>query len=414
MTVLMFNVMNIKLVVKDISKDLTPDGNVCENVIKDHLQLVNPQMVVLLTCYSRFSSFKTMFERNGTFAKMKLSRELCILSNGHFITLNKEQAAFIDKMAKRENIEKDIIITGAVGSGKTTLGEQVVVMKLNHYKDKYKLLPMNCKYNFRVIFLHCSMSSNRSAALIEQWKKELTKTIGNDCTLEVQGRKFGTDFIEANPMWKDYKHTIIVLDEFSTNNGYALIQLIKTKKKFISVDVVHCQQYREFFGQFDLQVKRLIKLYMLQQTPYTIFCSLTQSERSSQQIFDFAFFLQVHSEEKINNYMIRPYSAKMSFSGHVPIWLDLKSVQSLVDYANVNWKELEDVMVIFNEDTLNDDFKHFCQQAGWRTYNHIDVKGSEAHTVILICTVNEWGPWGYFELCTRARCQLIIVTFTDS
>ena len=356
-----------------------------------------------------------MFERNGIFAKMKLSRELCMLSNGHFMTLNREQAAFIDKMAKRENIEKDVQIAGAVGSGKTTLGEQVVVMKLNHYKDKYKLLPMNCKYNFRVIFLYCSMSSNRSAALIEQWKKELTKTIGNDCTLEVRGRKFGTDFIEANPMWKDFKNTIIVLDEFSMNNGNALLQLIESKKKFITVDVVLCRQYLEFFGFFDLQVKTLIKLYMLKETPYKIFCSLTQSERSSQQIFDFAFFLQVHAGGKFGSYIIRPYSAKRSFSGHVPIWLDLKSVQSLVDYANVNWKELEDVMVIFNEDTLNDDFKHFCQQAGWRTYNNFaDVRGSEAHTVILICTVHEWNPWGYFESCTRARHQLIIVTFTDT
>ena len=205
-----FNLRNIKLVVHDISKDLTPDGNVRENVIKDHLQSVNPQMVVLLTCYSRFTNFKTMFERNGVFAKMKLSRELCILSNGHFITLNEEQADFIDKMAKEENIEKDVEIVGAVGSGKTILGEQVVIMKLNHYKEKYHVLPMDCKQKFRVIFLDFSTyaygrNTSNDTALIKHWQNEVTKVVGHECTLEVISLKFGFDFIAANPKWRDYR-----------------------------------------------------------------------------------------------------------------------------------------------------------------------------------------------------------------
>ena len=205
-----FNVMNIKLVVKDISKDLTPDGNVRENVIKDHLQSVNPQMVVLLTCYSRFANFKTMFERNGIFAKMKLSRELCILSNGHFITLNEQQADFIDRMAKEENIEKDVEIVGAVGSGKTILGEQVVIMKLNHYKEKYHVLPMECKQKFRVIFLDCSthpcgINASFDTALMKHWQNEVTKVIGHECTLEFISLKFGFDFIAADTKWRDYR-----------------------------------------------------------------------------------------------------------------------------------------------------------------------------------------------------------------
>ena len=202
--------MNIKLVVQDISKDLTPDGNVRETVIKDHLQSVNPQMVVLLTCYSRFANFKTMFERNGIFAKMKLSRELCILSNGHFITLNKEQADFIDKMAKEENIEKNVEIFGSVGSGKTILGEQVVIMKLNHYKEKYHVLPMDCKQKFRVIFLDCStyaygINTSIDTALIKHWQNEVTKVMEQECTLEVISLKFGFDFIAADPKWRDYR-----------------------------------------------------------------------------------------------------------------------------------------------------------------------------------------------------------------
>ena len=168
-------------------------------------------MVVLLTCYSRFANFKTMFERNGIFAKMKLSRELCILSNGHFITLNDEQADFIDKMAKQENIEKDVEIVGAVGSGKTILGEQVVIMKLNHYKEKYQILPMECKQKFRVIFLDCSsfwngLNTTIDTALIDHWKSEVTKMIGHDCTLEVISQKFGFDFIAADPNWRDYRY----------------------------------------------------------------------------------------------------------------------------------------------------------------------------------------------------------------
>ena len=40
-------------------------------------------------------------------------------------------------MAHEDHVEKDVIVTGPVGSGKTLLGLEAINIKKSHYKKKY-------------------------------------------------------------------------------------------------------------------------------------------------------------------------------------------------------------------------------------------------------------------------------------
>ena len=127
---------------------------------------------------------------------------------------------------------------------------------------------------------------------------------------------------------------------------------------------------------------------------------------------DLAYFLQVH-EDGWARYCVRPYSNHKSYQGPTPIWLDLIDSQALLDYAKSNWVQLQDVMVIFIGEVFGfDDFKNFCYQRLWKVYNSgTSVFGAEASTVILICAEVDYQPFSYFERYTRAKHQLIFITF---
>ena len=53
---------------------------------------------------------------------MRINRDLNILSRGQILTMNDAQKEFIHTFTLEENIEKDVIISGPVGSGKTIMG----------------------------------------------------------------------------------------------------------------------------------------------------------------------------------------------------------------------------------------------------------------------------------------------------
>ena len=186
------------------------------------------------------------------------------------------------------------------------------------------------------------------------------------------------------------------------------IKVIDEKRNSIPIDVVICYHYLDF--------SRFLCKHNLRKSLFTqdqfIQCSLPNTQRSSQQIMDLAYFLQVH-EEGWARFCIRPYSNDKSYQGPTPIWLDLTDSQALHDYAKSNWVQLQDAMVIFIGEVFGlDDFKNFCYQRFWKVYNNgTSVFGAEAPTVILICAQLDWNGFSYFERYTRAKHQLIIITF---
>ena len=101
-----------------------------EDGIVKEIRLIDPQMTFMVICYSEINDLKFLLEESGLFSAMKMSRDINILSNGHFLTMNDAQKEFIQTMAHEDHIEKDVIVTGPVGSGKTLLGLEAINIRL--------------------------------------------------------------------------------------------------------------------------------------------------------------------------------------------------------------------------------------------------------------------------------------------
>ena len=121
-----------------------------ENGIVAKIQSIKPQMTFLIICHSQMLDFKFLLERTGIFAEQRLNRDLNILSNGQILTMNTVQKEFIQTMAHEDHVEKNVIVTGPVGSGKTLLGLEAINIKKSHYKKKHGINSSDCKNQLRV------------------------------------------------------------------------------------------------------------------------------------------------------------------------------------------------------------------------------------------------------------------------
>ena len=127
-----------------------------EDRIVSEIRLINPQMTVMVICYSHFLDLKSLLERAGLFPTLRINRDLNILSRGQILTMNDAQKEFIETFTLKENIEKNVVISGPVGSGKTIMGLEALKMKQSHYMKKYGLTASECKSKFRVIIGICA------------------------------------------------------------------------------------------------------------------------------------------------------------------------------------------------------------------------------------------------------------------
>ena len=172
-------------------------------------------MTFMVICYSEINDLKFLLERSGLFAEKRLDRDLNILSNGHFLTMNAAQKNFIQTVALKDNVEKNVILTGSVGSGKTLLGLEAINIKKSHYKKKYGIRSSDCKSKLRVIIL---ISTDSTENQLEQQLLELSES-HIDCTLDIEAQDLYehserlTRIFQANENYKSYFHTMIMLDE---------------------------------------------------------------------------------------------------------------------------------------------------------------------------------------------------------
>ena len=115
-------------------------------------------------------------------------------------------------MTLEEHVEKDVIVTGPVGSGKTLLGLEAINIKKSHYKKKYGISSSDCPNQLRVIILIASRDGS-------QLKQQLEKSEShNDCSLDIKTElrpdsENLTRIFQANENCKSYKHTLILMDE---------------------------------------------------------------------------------------------------------------------------------------------------------------------------------------------------------
>ena len=100
-----------------------------EDALVSEIQLINPRVIIMMICYSRFLDLKSLLERVGLFPALRMNQDLNILSNGQILTMNDVQKEFIQTMAHKDHVEKDVVVTGPVGSGKTLLGLEAINIK---------------------------------------------------------------------------------------------------------------------------------------------------------------------------------------------------------------------------------------------------------------------------------------------
>ena len=183
-----------------------------EDRIVSEIHSIKPQMTFLIICYSHFLDLKVLLERAGLFPTMRMNRDLNILSNGQILTMNDIQKEFIETMTLEEHVEKNVIVTGPVGSGKTLLGLEAINIKKSHYKKKYGISSLECKQKLRVIIL-IGNSEDES-----QLKQQLEMSESHkDCSLDI-GTKYELEFgyvrfFKADKNYKSYSHTLVMLDE---------------------------------------------------------------------------------------------------------------------------------------------------------------------------------------------------------
>ena len=114
-------------------------------------------------------------------------------------------------MAHKDHVEKDVVVTGPVGSGKTLLGLEAINIKKSHYRKKYGICSNDCQNQLRVIIV-IGKSEDGS-----QLKQQLEKSEShNDCSLEIKtelnpNSEMLTSIFQFNE--KSYKHTLILMDE---------------------------------------------------------------------------------------------------------------------------------------------------------------------------------------------------------
>ena len=145
-----------------------------EEGVVDAIRAINPQITIMVICYSQILDLKFLLEEKGVFTELRVNRDLNILSRGQILTMSQVQKDFIEKMSLKENIEKDVVISGPVGSGKTTLGLEVINMKKSHYKKKNGLSAHEYETKFRVIFGICANHDNILAKQLLAEKKSLS------------------------------------------------------------------------------------------------------------------------------------------------------------------------------------------------------------------------------------------------
>ena len=180
------------------------------------IRAIDPQMTFMVICYSEINDLKFLLEGYGLFSVMKMNRDINILSNGHFLTMNDAQKKFIQTMAHDDHINKDVILTGPVGSGKTLLGLEAINIKKSHYKKKHGISPSDFQNQLRVIIW---IGNSKAGCQLIQ-KLEMAKS-HNDCSLEIKpsptypNSKKLTRIFQGNKSYKSYLCTLIMIDEIT-------------------------------------------------------------------------------------------------------------------------------------------------------------------------------------------------------
>ena len=370
------------------------------------IQQTSPSIVMLVICYSQFLDLRFLLEETGIFSELRMNRELSLISKGKFITLNDVQQTFIEMLSKKENITKRLtMIQGKVGSGKSILGIESVKMKCAHYVMKYKLKATEAQNLIKVMII---IADDNAELFKNQISKELIEDVGPVCNIEIHSKLvFGAEsvsqLVQSDSKWRLYKHTILMIDEcWDDVDQYTS----KALENDIDIDYIHCVRYEDLgFKTFGFSVSCGNAVGLSRER---IDVQLSQNQRSSQPILDFADYMITHAFP-YSYLALKYFPSTDSFFGPKPQWLNVKNLKEFLDFADTKLKDFKDVLVIsWDQLRWNAELAEFCDMRDWKYCTREQVKGSEA-TMVIIHDFEEFS----YESFTRARNQLIIVTLEN-
>ena len=131
--------------------------------------------------------------------------------------MNNVQKDFIHTLALKDHVEKDVVITGPVGSGKTLLALESINIKMSYYKKKYGL---ECQSKLRIIILierEELAEEEEENMLKQQILKEMSKS-AMEYSLEIVIGYWITSgdltsIFQDDVNYRNYSHTIFMMDE---------------------------------------------------------------------------------------------------------------------------------------------------------------------------------------------------------
>ena len=454
------------------------DANICaidEEALEMEIMKINPHVVVLAICFSKTLQLKFKLESSGLFPRLRMQRDLNLISKGRILTLDQAQSDLLMQLAKDENNRKTVVISGPEGSGKSLLAMEATKMKI------YSLLKKHSgsdHVKIRVVLCAAYQGDNRVPVLFQFLKEELEAfghhflidlkpladlsfTNVKDLQSKIQ-KELLTDslvykrednilFTQLLPKVDDESETIAdavgatnldpivpkpkvanpnFQDQEPVNKSKSTTMFPQlTSETIVLLDEVSpgfdLHQWKQFKSDSNFEYVVAIR-HTFSQSSFpkiptlekvsawdnTLICVLDKRLRCSDEITALVFYLMIHSK---NNATLKSFEHSLdSFEGDVPMWIDVESVEDFIYFAEETYHSVDSksVMVIFDP---NDD--QFALQP---LLKYCLDKNWQCHPYSSIIGSEASTVFIYnlkqfhFESFTRATNELIIITIKSS
>ena len=418
-----------------------------EDKLEKWVRAFNPHLVVISICHSQVSKVKVMLEKPGVFAEIRMRRNLIEVTDGKVIDLDENQINLIHEVANPKNINKNVVIQGPEGSGKTLLGIEIVKLIAHNYIHSENLSPDQTKKDIRVIFSACFYQTedvqDDVKLLVEQMESIVQKSLPCSGTFQKIASKKENNPIDYKKQilnlirrsgrssfnFSSFKKTIIMIDEvrpgFETTEWNFYKQLQSTGVN--NVQVVFCLKYdfhdmkirneRDKDDQSPYDPKNILDLENV------LIGRLHKAHRCSNEIRSFVYYLLMHEfGNKLHEFKSFQHDEPSFDAGKTPIWIETRNAKSFKALVLHNSRSEEStfyksqgetVVLIYDPNTIEPqeqrEVKGTCDEQGWQCFPKAEVVGTE-FSFVIIYGLKEF----HFEAFTRAMSRLIIVTTSST